>query len=71
MEMQELQKKTDLELREMLDSMVVELQELRFKAANLQLKEVRQIRALRKNIARMHTILSERAMAKQAATTPN
>lgn len=71
MEMQELQKKTDLELREMLDSMVVELQELRFKAANLQLKEVRQIRALRKNIARMHTILSERAMAKQAVKTTN
>lgn len=71
MEMQELQKKTDLELREMLGGMVVQLQELRFKAANLQLKEVRQIRVLRKNIARIHTILSERAMAKQAVTTPN
>lgn len=71
MEMQELLKKTDAELREMLDADVLKLQELRFKAANLQLKEVRKLREMRTEIARIQTVLSQRALAKQASQVKN
>lgn len=71
MEISELLKKTDAELRDLLHTHALALQELRFKAANMQLKEVRKIRVLRGEIARIHTVLSQRALAKQASQVNN
>ncbi len=60
MELQELRKKNDQELRTMLSESQEKLRQLRFEAANLQLKDVRAIRQARKQIARIQTILKER-----------
>lgn len=60
MELQDLKKKTDDELRTLLAESQEKLRTLRFEVTNLQLKQVRNIRALRKTIAHIQTILNER-----------
>lgn len=60
MELQELRKKTVEELNTLRTEWVQQLERYRFQVANLQLKEVRKIRALRKQIARVLTVLQEK-----------
>lgn len=60
MEFQELQKKDNEELQQLLVQNRDSLRELRFKDANKQLKDVRQIRKTRKEIAKILTILNNR-----------
>jgi len=57
----ELRQMTAAELREQLEKDRQELFNLRFQAATQQLDNPRRLRALRRNIARILTILTERA----------
>lgn len=63
MEMHDLKKKTDDELRTQLAALEAELRDLRFQAENLQLKSVRKIRETRRDIARIKTLLRQRTTA--------
>ena len=60
MELQELQGKTNEDLNKLLFSQREKLRELRFKDSNKQLKNVREIRALKRLIARILTILNKK-----------
>ncbi|HMB65493.1 MAG TPA: 50S ribosomal protein L29 [Patescibacteria group bacterium] len=60
MDFKELQKKENEDLQQLLAQNRDKLRELRFKDANKQLKDVRQIRKARKDIARVLTILNNR-----------
>ncbi len=56
MKIKDLQKKTKEELQELLDLKREKLRELRFKDSNKQLKNVREIRLTRKEIAQILTV---------------
>jgi ribosomal protein L29 len=58
MEMAELKDKTPTELQKLLAENRERLREQRFKAANGQLKDVREIREVRRTIARLLTKLT-------------
>ncbi|PIW36867.1 MAG: 50S ribosomal protein L29 [Candidatus Kerfeldbacteria bacterium CG15_BIG_FIL_POST_REV_8_21_14_020_45_12] len=58
METHELMKKTPADLAKMIGSGREELRQLRFEVANLSQKDVRRVRKLRKDIARMQTVLT-------------
>lgn len=60
MKWKELQEKTDNELVKMLASSRERLRELRFKANNEQLKNVREIRTERKNISNIMTLIKQK-----------
>ena len=57
MEFKEIKKKSDADLKKLLIAYRDKLRDLRFKDANKQLKNVREIRAVRKTIARIETLL--------------
>ncbi len=59
MEFKELKKKSEAELHKVLADYRTKLRELRFKDANKQLKNVREIRAVRTVIAQAITLLNE------------
>ncbi|MDD2680719.1 MAG: 50S ribosomal protein L29 [Patescibacteria group bacterium] len=58
MEIKELTSKTPAELQKLLAQYREKLRELRFKDSNRQLKNVREIRQVRENIARIFTVLN-------------
>ncbi|MDO8592590.1 MAG: 50S ribosomal protein L29 [bacterium] len=58
MELKELKSKTDKELKQLLNESRDKLRDLRFKDANKQLKNVREIRVVKKAIAKILTILN-------------
>jgi ribosomal protein L29 len=58
MEFKELKKKTEIELHKFLAESRASLRELRFKDANKQLKNVRQLRAVRAAISRTLTLIN-------------
>jgi large subunit ribosomal protein L29 len=58
MEFKELKKKSEADLHKVLSEKREELRELRFKDANKQLKNVREIRTLKKTIAQSLTLLN-------------
>jgi len=60
MTIKELRLKTDAELNNLLTASREKLRELRFKDANKQIKNVREIRERRKTIARILTVLREK-----------
>jgi len=60
MEAQQLRKKTREELQTLLNAERNDLRELRFGLELKQAKKVRQIRAKKKNVARLLTILNEK-----------
>ncbi len=60
MNIKDLQKKTKEELQELLDIKRESLRELRFKDSNKQLKNVREIRLTKKEIARILTAYQEK-----------
>ncbi len=57
MEFKELKNKTEKELKQILSESRDKLRDLRFKDANKQLKNVREIRVIKKSIARILTLL--------------
>lgn len=58
----ELREMTTVELQEQLEKDRQELFNLRFQAAAQQLENPRRVREVRKNVARIFTILSERGL---------
>ena len=65
MKIKELRQKTDKELKELLAEDQHKLGQLKFDLAAKKLKNVRQIRELRKEIARIITILKKDIYAKK------
>lgn len=66
METHDFAKKTDAELRNMLHTMEQDTRSMRFQIAGTQLKNVRSVRKNRKDIARIKTLLAERAKVTKA-----
>ena len=60
MEIKELTTKTPAELNKLLVESQEKLRELRFKDSNKQLKNVRSIRVLKQEIARINTLLNKK-----------
>ena len=60
MEIKELTTKTPAELAKLLAESQEKLRELRFKDSNKQLKNVRSIRVLKQEIARINTLLNKK-----------
>lgn len=60
MDIKELKTKTPLELTKLLVESQEKLRELRFKDSNKQLKNVRSIRVLKQEIARINTLLNKK-----------
>lgn len=60
MEIKELTTKTPVELKKLLVESQEKLRELRFKDSNKQLKNVRSIRVLKQDIARINTLLNKK-----------
>jgi len=60
MELKELKLKTEKELKQILNEFRDKLRDLRFKDANKQLKNIREIREIKKGIARVLTLLSSK-----------
>jgi len=58
MEFKELKNKTEKELKQLLDETRDKLRDLRFKDANKQLKNVREIRIIKKTIAKILTLVT-------------
>jgi ribosomal protein L29 len=63
MELKDLKKKTKSELQKFLAESREKLRELRFKDANKQLKNVREIRQIKKDNARILTLLNKDKLA--------
>ena len=66
MEIDDLRALTDDELSEDLDNSRMELMNLRFRVATMQLPNVNEIRRVRKRIARVLTVLRQRELARAA-----
>ena len=64
MEIDDIRAMTDEELQEDLDATHRALMNLRFRIATLQLANVNEIRKSRKRIARIHTVIRERELAR-------
>lgn len=64
MKLRELQEKSTEELKRIYTDLCEKRQELNFKVASKQLKNVREIRLARTNIAQIKTILKERDIKK-------
>ena len=64
MEIDDIRAMTDEELQEDLGATHRALMNLRFRIATLQLANVNEIRKARKRIARIHTIIRERELAR-------
>lgn len=60
MEFKELKQKSESELQKLLAESRDKLRDLRFKDANKQLKNVREIRKIREMIARIMTLLNKK-----------
>jgi len=59
MDLKELKTKNEAELRKLLETNREKLRELRFKDSNKQLKNIREIRSLKKLTAQILTILNK------------
>ncbi|TDL77651.1 50S ribosomal protein L29 [Palleronia sediminis] len=66
---QELRNKTPDELRDQLAQLKKEAFNLRFQAATNQLENTARIRVVRRDVARVKTVLTEKAAAAAATTT--
>jgi len=62
MKIKELKEKTDKELDKLLNSHKDKLRELRFRVASKQLKNIREIRQIKKEISQILTLSKERSL---------
>ena len=68
MKIKELRQKSELELKRLLAESREKLRDMRFKAAQRQLKKVRDIRVAKKTISRILTILEENQEARKSGS---
>jgi large subunit ribosomal protein L29 len=71
MDLKELKKMTANQLHKLLSESRGKLRDLRFKDASKQLKDVREIRVVRKTIARVLTLLAGNKTKKQESNKTN
>lgn len=64
MKIRELRTKSDEELKDMYKDLTQKFRELNFKLASDQLKNVREVRHIRKTMAQILTLLKERRLKK-------
>ncbi len=69
MKAKELRERSDVDLRKSIDDARQELFNLRFQAASGQLADQRRMRQVRKDIARIETLLKERQLAQERGET--
>lgn len=60
MKIKELREKTEKELKKLLLSQREKLRDLRFKVSQKQLKNIREIRSIKRNIAKILTVTREK-----------
>jgi len=60
MKIKEIRQKSEAQLQKQLKAMREELRDLRFKISNKQYKDVRDLRDLKKDIARVLTVMKEK-----------
>lgn len=65
MKIKEIRAKSDKELKELILSLQDKLRDLRFKIASKQFKNYKQTGQIKKDIARIKTVLKERELAKK------
>jgi len=65
MDFKELKSKTEKELKQFLGESRDKLRDLRFKDANKQLKDVREIRIIKKTIAKILTLINVNKLVKK------
>jgi large subunit ribosomal protein L29 len=70
MKIKELREKSDVELNKMLTELQSKLQDLRFSVAGRRLKRVREMRDIKKGIARIMTLMKERELASKKVEAP-
>lgn len=66
--MHDLKDKTTDELKKMVAELKEQLAQYRFQVANMQLKEVRKIRQLRKDVARLMTAITHKEKTPETPT---
>jgi ribosomal protein L29 len=69
MEFKDLLKKEEKDLSSALQELLVKYQELKFKIANNQLKNIREIRQVKKNIAQIRFLLGQKNSQKAGKAT--
>lgn len=69
MDIRDIRKKSDEELRTLLAELQGQMQSSRFQIANMQLKNIRSLRECRKDIARVYTELQRRISDTQSQQT--
>ncbi len=62
MDLKELKKKNEKELNQLLEESRDKIRDLRFKDANKQLKNIREIRLVKRTVARVLTLLNHKKM---------
>ena len=68
MKIKEIRQKSDKELRKLLLTLRDKLRDLRFKIASKQLKNYKEMGKIRKDVARILTVLKERKLTKEIKT---
>lgn len=71
MKFKEFKNKTEKELQKMLSDLRLNLRELKFKSSADQLKNVRELRQVKRNIARVLMLLSNKHQAGKTETEVN
>ncbi len=67
MTVQELRKKTDEQLKEVLSELRETVRDMRFQLVTRQLKDVKSLKKAKKNISRVLTIMKERELNEQSS----
>ena len=65
MKMRELRAKSDAELKDIFEENTQKLRDLNFKLASDQLKNVREVRKVKKTVAQIHTLIKEKKSKKE------
>jgi len=68
MKIKEVRQKSDKELQKLLATLRDKLRDLRFKTASKQLKNYKEMEQIKKDVARISTVMKERKLAKEIKT---
>ncbi len=68
MKIKEVRQKSDKELQKLLATLRDKLRDLRFKTASKQIKNYKEMEQIKKDVARISTVMKERKLAKEIKT---